>query len=156
MRKLRLAVLAVVLAAGTSVAVAVGTAAAQQVCDPQSLAGGEACFYSGAYLSGREFDVSVPLTQQLPLSALSACVDLPEGYSLDGSVTNASPDTLYVFASDCPDSTPGIAPTATIAPHHTGNLRSLDVWTRAIIRSVRMCAPGLVLSPATLDCAYPS
>lgn len=132
-----------------------GTAGAQQVCDAASVAGGEACFYSGPFLTGREFDLSVPLGQQLPVPSDGGCVDLPSGFGTYGSVTNTSADTLYAFATTCPDARPGTRPVAVVPAHHTGNLApSTGPWARADIRSVRMCGPGLAIDPIALTCAY--
>ncbi|HEX3650290.1 MAG TPA: hypothetical protein VHV49_17825 [Pseudonocardiaceae bacterium] len=130
-----------------------GTAGAQQVCDASSVAGGEACFYSGPFRTGREFDLSVPLGQQLPVPSDGSCVDLPSGFGTYGSATNASADTLYAFPTTCPDSRPGTRPVAVVPPHHTGNLVP-STGPYADVRSVRMCGPGLAIDPIALTCAY--
>ncbi|HEX5116577.1 MAG TPA: hypothetical protein VFW65_15380 [Pseudonocardiaceae bacterium] len=132
-----------------------GTAGAQQVCDASSLAGGEACFYSGPFLTGREFDLSVPLGQQLPVPGDGGCVDLPSGFGTYGSATNTSADTLYAFTTTCPDTRPGTRVVTVVPPRHTGNLApSTGPWARQGIRSVRMCGPGLAIDPVALTCAY--
>lgn len=154
MRTFRLAALAATAAAGLSLAVAQGSATAQQVCDGTSLAGAEACLYSGQNLTGREFDISIPLGEQLPVPSNGGCVDLPGGFALDGSATNSSADTLYVFATDCPDTTPGTPPVTVVLPHHSGNLAPTGRRAHVYIRSVRMCGPGLAIDPIALNCAY--
>jgi hypothetical protein len=126
---------------------------AQQVCDSASLAGGEACFYSGPHFTGTEFDLSIPLDQQLPVLTDGNCTDLPTGIGLAGSVTNASGDTLYVLPVSCPDSHAGVAPSAIVVPHYSGDIHALTNTTGT--HSVRMCAPGLMLDPLTLHCAFP-
>lgn len=138
---------------GALVTVGTGTADAQQVCDAASLGGGEVCLYSGPFLTGHEFDVSVPLGEQLPVPGDGACLDLPSGYGTDGSATNNSADTLYLFPVSCPDSRPGTRPVAIVVPHHSGNL-SRHPRAREDIRSVRMCGPGLAIDPIALTCAY--
>ncbi|HEX5400808.1 MAG TPA: hypothetical protein VFX16_00755 [Pseudonocardiaceae bacterium] len=156
----RFAALAAVTLAGagliaTGAAVGSGVANAQQVCDASSVAGGEACFYSGRFLTGREFDISIPLGEQLPVPTDGGCVDVPSGFDVNGSVTNSSADTLYVFAVSCPDSQPGARPATVVVPHHSGNMRAATgVWARDSIRSVRMCGPGLAIDPIALTCAY--
>jgi hypothetical protein len=143
------------LTVGGSLAAGAGTAAAQQVCDATSLGGGEVCLYSGPFLTGREFDVGVPLGRQLPVPTDGGCVDLPSGFDLRGSVTNTSSDTLYVFGATCPDSRPTTRPVTVVLPHHTGNLVPGDrTWARTPIRSIRLCGPGLALDPIALTCAY--
>jgi hypothetical protein len=138
---------------GALVTVGTGTADAQQVCDAASLGGGEACLYSGPFLTGHEFDVSVPLGRQLPVPSDGTCVDLPSGYGTDGSATNNSADTLYLFPASCPDARPGTRPVAVVVPHHSGNL-SRHPGAREDVRSVRMCGPGLAIDPIALTCAY--
>jgi hypothetical protein len=125
---------------------------AQQVCDSASLAGGEACFYADRQFAGAEFDLSVPLGQQLPVPTDGNCTDLPSGIGLAGSVTNTSGDTLYVLPVSCPDSHVGTAPSAIVVPHYSGNIYALANTTGT--HSVRMCGPGLALDPLTLTCAY--
>jgi hypothetical protein len=125
----------------------------QRVCDPATLAGGEACFYSGPEFTGTEFDLSIPLGVQLPVPGDGACTDLPTGIGLAGSVVNASGATLYVLPSSCPDTHAGGAAAVIVTPHYSGNI---TVWTDiAGTHSVRMCGAGLVLDPLTLGCAYP-
>lgn len=132
-----------------------GTAGAQQVCDSSSLAGGEVCVYSGPSLTGHEFDVSVPLGQQLPVPSDGDCVDLPRGFSTAGSATNTSADTLYAFPATCPDSPAGTRPVAVVPAHHTGDLvPGAGKRAHSAIRSVRMCGPGLAIDPIALTCAY--
>lgn len=148
--------LALVVAAVTGLSLAAcwtgGVAEAQQVCDAASLAGGEVCLYTGGFLTGREFDISVPLGQQLPVPGDGVCVDLPSGFGTDGSAINASPDTLYAFTSSCPDTRPATRPAAVVVPHYSGNI--LAVGGRAELKSVRLCGPGLALDPIALTCAY--
>lgn len=135
--------------------VGVGTAQAQQVCDATSFGGGEACLYSGPFLTGREFDLSIPVGQQLPVPSDGGCVDLPSGFSTAGSATNATADTVYVFAVSCPDSRPLTRPVSVVVPHHSGNLApGAGSAARVQIRSVRLCGPGLALDPVALTCAY--
>jgi hypothetical protein len=134
-----------------------GVANAQQVCEPATLAGGEACFYTGRFLTGREFDVSVPLGQQLPVPTDGDCTDLPSGFGTGGSVTNASTATLYAFGDNCPDTRPATSPVAVVQPHHSGNIAGNGVTVRpghTDIRSVRLCGPGLALDPIALTCSY--
>jgi hypothetical protein len=152
----RLAALAAVTAAVAGlIATGAGTATAQQVCDASSLAGGEACFYSGQFLTGREFDLSIPLGDQLPVPTDGGCVDVPSGFDVNGSVTNSSADTLYVFAASCPDSRPGTRPVTVVVPHHSGTMHPITgLWAHDSIRSVRMCGPGLAMDPFALTCAY--
>ncbi|HYS36215.1 MAG TPA: hypothetical protein VEO01_11345 [Pseudonocardiaceae bacterium] len=129
------------------------TAHAQQVCDAASLGGGEACFYAGPSFTGPEFDLSIPLTRQLPVPTDGDCTDLPTGIGLDGSVTNVSGDTLYVFPSSCPDSAPGTQPGAIVMPHFSGNIVTPAAAQHGT-HSIRMCGTGLVLNPITLTCAF--
>lgn len=152
---MRTSPLALAFVVGMSLLAGAGTAGvaqAQQVCEPASLAGGEACFYSGRFLTGREFDVSIPIGQQLPVPTGGDCVDLPSGFGTDGSVTNASSDTLYAFATSCPDTRPAVPPAAVVVPHYSGNV--LAVARRTDLESVRLCGPGLALDPIALTCAY--
>ena len=131
-----------------------GTAQAQQVCDPASFGGGEVCFYSGPLLTGHEYDISVPLGQQL-LTTDGGCVDLPSGYRLGGSATDNSADTVYVFAVSCPDTKPLTRPVSVVVPRTSGNLvPGTGSGARTAIRSVRLCGPGLALDPDALTCAY--
>jgi hypothetical protein len=155
-RKFRLAAITAIAATVTGLLVTgTGTAGAQQVCDASSFGGAEACLYSGQYLTGREFDISVPAAQQLPVPTDGGCVDLPSGFGVDGSMTNTSADTLYVFTTTCPDSRPATRPAAVVVPHHSGNLWSATVVpAHTAIRSVRMCGPGLAIDPVALTCAY--
>lgn len=155
MRKSWVSLVLGALTVGGWSAAGVGTAAAQQVCAAASLGGGEVCLYSGPFLTGREFDISVPLGQQLPVPTDGDCVDLPSGFDLTGSVTNTSSDTLYVFGATCPDSRPATRPVTVVVPHHTGNLvPGAGTRARTPIRSVRSCGPGLALDPVALRCAY--
>lgn len=66
------------------------------------------------------------------------CTDLPTGVGLDGSVTNVSGNTRYVFPTSCPDARPGDIVATTPAQHGT--------------HSVRTYGTGLVLNPITLTC----
>jgi hypothetical protein len=133
-------------------------ASAQQMCESASLDGGEACFYSGALLTGREFDVSVPLSRQLPVPTNGDCTDLPGGFGADGSVTNNSPATVYAFPDNCLDTRPARRPVAVVQPNYNGNIPGNDTAPvrtgHTEIRSVRLCGPGLALDPITLTCAY--
>ena len=147
----RLAAAAVV--AGASLMLAGPSAHAQQVCDAASFGGGEACFYAGPWFTGPEFDLSIPLAQQLPVPTDGGCTDLPTGIGLDGSVTNVSSDTLYVFPTSCPDSGPGTQPGAIVIPHFSGNIVR-PAPAQHGTHSVRMCGTGLVLNPVTLTCAF--
>lgn len=151
MRRSRLALAAVVFGMSL-VGLSGGIANAQQVCDSASFAGGEACFYSGRFLTGREFDVSIPLGQQLPVPTGGGCTDLPSGFGTDSSVTNASSDTLYLFTTNCPDTRPAVTPVAVVVPHYSGNVQTGT--GHADLRSVRLCGPGLALDPIALTCAY--
>jgi len=144
---------AAVLVAGASLLLAGPSAHAQQVCDAASLGGGEACFYAGPWFTGPEFDLSVPLAEQLPVPTDGNCTDLPTGIGLDGSVTNVSGDTLYVFPTSCPDSRFGTQPGATVIPHFSGNIVAPTTAQHGT-HSVRMCGAGLVLNPITLACAF--
>ncbi|HEX9335253.1 MAG TPA: hypothetical protein VF892_05195 [Pseudonocardiaceae bacterium] len=145
--------LTAVVLAGTSLLLAGHPAHAQQVCDPASLAGGEACFYAGRQFTGAEFDLSIPLGRQLPVPGDGNCTDLPTGIGLAGSVSNTSGDTLYVLPVSCPDSHPGAAPSAIVLPHYSGDVLALTNTTGT--HSVRMCGPGLALDPLALTCAFP-
>jgi hypothetical protein len=148
----RLAVLAaVVTGASLFVGSPAGAAPAQQVCDSSSFGGGEVCFYAGHRFTGAEFDISVPLGEQLPLANGGDCTDLPTGFGLDGSVTNASADTIYVVAVSCPDTHPGTVPAAVIRPRFAGDIIA-NTEFRANTHSVRMCGPGLVFNPIALTC----
>jgi hypothetical protein len=147
----RLAVLAAAVI-GTSL-FACGAAHAQQVCNAASLDGGEVCFYAGPQFSGQEFDLSIPLGEQLPFPTDGNCTDLPTGFGLDGSVTNASTDTLYVLSVSCPDSHAGTLPAAIVVPHFSGNIVAA-AKSHAGTHSVRMCGPGLVFNPVELTCSF--
>jgi hypothetical protein len=142
---------AVAVVAGAALLLAGPSAHAQQVCDAASFGGGEACFYAGPWFTGPEFDLSIPLAQQLPVPTDGACTDLPTGIGLAGSVTNVSGDTLYVFPTSCPDSGLGTRPGAIVLPHFHGNITGT---AQHGTHSVRMCGTGLVLSPITLTCAF--
>jgi hypothetical protein len=146
-------VVAICAAVAGPILIGTGTAVAQQVCDSSSLGGGEACFYSGPFLTGREFDLGVPLGQQLPVPSDGGCVDLPSGFATNGSATNTSADTLYAFPTTCPDTRPGTHPVAVVPPQHTGNLAP-GTLEYTDIRSVRLCGPGLAIDPVALTCAY--
>jgi hypothetical protein len=143
--------IAAAVLAGTSLLAP--SAHAQQVCDAASLGGGEACFYTGPWFTGHEFDLSVPLARQLPVPTDGDCTDLPTGIGLDGSVTNVSGNTLYVFPTSCPDSGPGTQPGTIVIPHFSGNIVA-PATLRQGTHSVRMCGTGLVLNPITLTCAF--
>jgi hypothetical protein len=148
----RLAVLAAVVTGASLLVVApAGAAPAQQVCDSSSFGGGEVCFYAGPHFTGTEFDLSVPLGEQLPLANGGDCTDLPTGIGLAGSITNASTDTLYIVAVSCPDTHPGTVPAAVIRPRFSGDITA-DTEFRANTHSVRMCGPGLVFNPIALTC----
>jgi hypothetical protein len=150
--------LAAVAALATGIALLVvgpaGTANAQQVCRPALAFNGAVCFYTGSALTGREYDVSVPVIDQLPVPTDGDCADLPTGFGLGGSVINASPDTLYVLPASCPDSRPGVRPAAIVPPHFTGDVLSLVSANRVGTPSVRMCAPAMTLDLRTLTCTY--
>ena len=139
--------------AGAAVLSAGPSAHAQQVCDPATLADGEACFYTGPGFTGAEFDLSIPLGAQLPVPGSGNCTDLPSGIGLSGSVNNASGATLYVLPVSCPDSHLGVEPTMIILPHFSGGINA--AVNPAGTHSVRMCGTGLTLDPLALTCAYP-
>lgn len=157
MHRSRIALLAAVTGLSLTAGWSAGIANAQQVCESASFAGGEACFYSGRFLTGQEFDVSVPLGRQLPVPTDADCTDLPSGFGTDGSVADASTATLYAFADSCPDTRPATRPAAVVQPHYSGNIAGdLPVRTgRTEIRSVRLRGPGLALDPIALTCVYP-
>lgn len=115
---------------------------AQQVCRANSLAGGEACFYTGRAQSGREFDVSVPLSDEVSLLTDGGCTDLPRGFGPRGSVINASADTLYVLPLPCAATRPGVLPVAVVAPQTTQDLVPLFAERATGTHSVRVCPQG--------------
>lgn len=145
--------LTAVVLTGATMLFAGPSAHAQQVCDSASLAGGEACFYTGPGFTGTEYDISIPLGEQLPVPGSGNCTDLPTGIGLTGSVTNASGATLYVLPVSCPDTRPGVPPSTIILPHYSGGIIATKATTGT--HSVRMCGPGLTLDPLALTCAYP-
>jgi len=149
--------LTAVVLTGASLLLVGHPAHAQQVCDSASLVGGEACFYSGRQFTGTEFDLSIPLTLQLPVPGDGSCTDLPAGIGPDGSVTNTSGDTLYVLRVSCPDSHAGTTPAAIVLPHYSGNILALANASPHTTgtHSVRMCGPGLALDPVLLTCVFP-
>lgn len=127
---------------------------AQQVCQGVSLGGAEACFHTDQNLAGREFDLSIPVGQQLPVATDGNCTDLPIGFGAFGSVVNTSSATLYVMPNSCPDSHPGAVPVALVAGRYTGNILATASTSRYTTHSVRMCGPSMTLDPITLGCAY--
>src|SRR5690242_15387258 len=115
--------------AGAAMLFAGPSAHAQQVCDSATLAGGEACFYTGPGFTGTEFDISIPLGQQLPVPGTGSCTDLPTGIGLTGSVANDSGATLYVLPVSCPDTRIGVTPSTIILPHYSGGIIAANATT---------------------------
>lgn len=145
-RRLARCVACLVLGAGLlAVPASVVAVGAEVGCRAETAGGGEACFTQ----SGKpRYDVSVPLTAELPLPGPPDCTDLPPGYGASGSVHNTSVDTLYVTQGPCAAELS--APIAVIPP---GARRELPARVdRHQIHAVHACGPGQRLDIAIRAC----
>jgi hypothetical protein len=119
-----------------------------------ALGQGTVCLFTGTDETGTEFDITVPITSELPLPGPATCVDVPASEGLTGSVENDTDDNLYVYAGPCSSSQAGIQPSLTIPDETTENLPAAAFKASAAttVHSIRQCTYGLLFDANRLTC----